>query len=262
MKISPPHLFVVVLLALLPARAASPVLEGKPIMDIGVRSGIDLEENQKRKKDPAYAQDVSRHASVYFLAAVTPHPSVGPLVREVDAIAMAKELDQQLQAHGFVPVKPGQAPQIVITAEYGRGWLSNPYADESTGADHNNLTNRDPVMPPWHLKEIFFSLGDSEKRERADEEMLIIQIKAWQYPVEPKKKPKLLWMTSMHVDDPDHRDLNDIYKKMLAAGAPHFDQPIDHDHEVVIDTRVPEGQVKVGTPTVVGDPSAPPPPKK
>ena len=35
---------------------------------------------------------------IYFLATVTPHPSVGPLVREVDAIPIAKELDRQLQA--------------------------------------------------------------------------------------------------------------------------------------------------------------------
>ncbi len=225
-------------------------------MDIGVRSGIDLEENQKRKKDPAYGRDSSRHANIYFLAAVTPHPSVGALVREVDAIAIAKELDRQLQAHGFVPVRPDHPPQIVITAEYGRGWLPNPYADDSTGADHNNLTNRDPVMPPWFLKELFPSLGEEMKRQRADEEMLIIQVKAWQYPIEPKKKPKLLWMTSMHVDDPDHRDLNDIYKKLLAAGAPHFDRPVERDKEVVVDSRVPEGQVKVGTPTVVEDASA------
>ncbi len=262
MKILPPLLLAAVCLIPLRAQTSSPPTPAeKPMMDIGVRSGIDLDENAKRKKDPAYALDVSRHQNIYFLAAVTPHPSIGALVREVDAIAMAKELDRQLQAHGFVPVKPDQDPQIVITAEYGRGWLPNPYADDSTGADHNNLTNRDPVMPPWHLKEIFFSIGDEMKRQRADEEMLIIQVKAWKYPIDPKtKKPLLLWMTSIHVDDPDHRDLNEIYQKMLAAGAPHFDKPIDHDHPLVIDSRIPEGQVKVGTPTVVGAPSVPPPP--
>ena len=30
----------------------------------------------------------------------------------------------------------------------------------------------------------------------------------------------MLWMTTMNVDDPDHRDLNEIYRKMLAVGAP------------------------------------------
>jgi len=255
MKLPPLPFLATVFLTLLPARAEPPQLADKPMMDIGVRSGIDLEEDKKRKKDPAYAVDVSRHQNIYFLATVTPHPSVGPLVREVDAIPIAKELDRQLKLQGFVPVTPGQDPQIVITAEYGRGWLPNPYADNSTGADHNNLTNRDPVMPPWFLKELFPSVGEEMKRQRADEEMLIIQVKAWKYPIDPKKKkPQLLWMTSIHVDDPDHRDLNEIYGKMLAAGAPHFDQPIDHDHPLMIDSRVPDGKVKVGTPEVVDEP--------
>lgn len=256
LKILPIPLLAAVLLAAPPARAQA----DHGMMDIGVRSGIDVDEFNKRKRDVSYGQDVAQHLNIYFLATVTPHPSVGPLVREVDAIPIAKELDRQLQAHGFHPVQPNQVPQIVIVAEYGRGWLPNPYSDESTGADYNNLTNSDRVMPPWHLKEIFFSIGDEMKRQRADEEKLIIQVRAWQYTPDKKVKYKLLWMTSMHVDDPDHRDLNEIYKKLLAAGAPHFDQPIDHDHEVVIDSRAPEGHVKVGTPTVVGD-SSPPPPK-
>ena len=78
-------------------------------------------------------------------------------------------------------------------------------------------------------------------------------MKAWKYSPDPKQKLKLLWMTTMEVDDPDHRDLNEIYQKLLAAGAPHFDHPIDREHEVVIDTAVPEGHVKVGRPEVIDD---------
>jgi hypothetical protein len=58
-------------------------------------------------------------------------------------------------------------------------------------------------------------------------------------------------MTTIYVDDPDHRDLNVIAEKMLATGAPYFDRHIDREKEVVINTALPEGHVKVGAPEVV-----------
>jgi hypothetical protein len=224
-------------------------------LEIGVRSGIDLDEHHKRKKDVAYAKDISRHASVYLLASVSPHPSIGALVSEVNAIAIAKELDRQLQLQGFRPVGPGEKPMIVITVEYGRGWLPNPYSDNDMGKAHNNLTDSDKFHP-WPLREIFPSIGEEMKRQKADQEKLIIQVRAWRYTPNPKEKPQMLWMTTMNVDDPDHRDLNEIYEKMLAAAAPHFDQPIDHDHEVIVHERVPEGHVTVGPIEIVKDPKA------
>ena len=219
--------------------------ENTTALDISVRSGIDVDEHHKRKHDLAYARDISQHQNIYLLASVMPHPSVGPLIREVNAIAIAKELNRQLEAHGFKHVQPDQKPQIVITVEYGRGWLPNPYSDDDAGKVHNNLTNSDKFNP-WPVKEIFFSIGDEMKRQRADLEKLIIQIRGWRYTPDPNAEPVLLWMTTMYVDDPDHRDLNEIYPKLLAAGAPHFDQPVDHDHEVVIHDKVPEGHVQVG----------------
>ena len=227
--------------------------ENTTALDIGVRSGIDLDEHHKRKHDLAYAADISKHRNVYLLASVMPHPSIGALIKEVNALAIAKELNRQLEAHGFKPVEPDQKPQIVITVEYGRGWLPNPYSDDDAGKVHNNLTNSDKFHP-WPISEIFPSLGLEMKRQRADEEKLIIQVRAWRYTPDPKEEPQLLWMTTMNVDDPDHRDLNEIYQKLLAAGAPHFDQPIDHDHEVVVNDQVPEGRVKVGPLEVIKDP--------
>ena len=221
-------------------------------LDIGVRSGIDLDEHHRRKADAVYAKDISRHASIYLLASVMPHPSIGSLIREVNALAIAKELNRQLEAHGFRQVEPGQKPQVVITVEYGRGWLPNPYSDDDAGKVHNNLTNSDKFHP-WPISEIFPSLSNEMNRQKADEEKLIIQVRAYRYTPDPKEDPQLLWMTTMNVDDPDHRDLNEIYQKMLAAGAPHFDQPIDHDHEVIVVDQVPEGHVKVGPVEVIKD---------
>jgi len=219
-------------------------------MDIGVRSGIDRGEKKKRDRNRLYADDISQHATVFLLASVSPHPSIGGLIKQVDANAIAEELIRVLEANGFRAVLPDQSPQIVITVDYGRGWLPNPYSDDSEGKDFNNLTNSDVLSPPWHMKEIFFSLGQEMKRQQADQEKLIIQVKAWRYTPDPKQKPQLVWMTTMHVDDPEHRDLNEIYKTLLAAGAPHFDQPIDREREVIV-KGAPEGRVKVGTPEVV-----------
>ncbi len=229
--------------------------ENTTALDISVRSGIDMGEHHKRKHDLAYARDISKHLTIYLLASVSPHPSVAALIKEVNAIAIARELNRQLEAHGFKPVQPDQIPQIIITVEYGRGYLPNPYSDDDIGKAHNNLTNSDKFHP-WPVNEIFFSIGEEMKRQRADEEKLIIQVRAWRYSPDPNTKPVMLWMTTMNVDDPDHRDLNEIYQQLLAAGAPHFDQPIDHDHEVIIRDEVPEGHVKVGPLEVVKDPKS------
>ena len=75
--------------------------ENTTALDISVRSGIDVDEHRKRKHDLAYARDISKHQNIYLLASVSPHPSVAALIKEVDAIAIARELNRQLVAHGF-----------------------------------------------------------------------------------------------------------------------------------------------------------------
>jgi len=183
---------------------------------------------------------------------VLPHASNEAVVKPVDAIAIAKELNRVLQAAGFHPAQRDQEPEIVIAVEYGRGYLPSRSNHNNAGQARNNLTDSDSLNP-WQLPETFFSLAEQVRELKTGEERLIIQIKAWKYAPDPKQELVLLWMTTMGVDDPDHRDLNELYQKMLAAGAPYFDQPIDRGQEVVINTAVPEGQVKVGTPEVVRD---------
>lgn len=216
-------------------------------VEIMVRSGVDMAENSKRHHDPA-----CRHSNLYFLASVLPHPSGEALLRPVDAIAIAKELDRLLQAKGFHPSDPDQPPEIVITVEYGRGYLPSRSNHDNTGQARNNLTDSDSINP-WELPATFFSLAEQRRALKADDEKLIIQIKAWKYAPDPKEKLRLMWMTSISVEDPEHHDLNELYQKMLAAGAPHFDQPINRGQEVVVNTAVPEGHVKVGTPEIVGE---------
>ena len=61
----------------------------------------------------------------------------------------------------------------------------------------------------------------------------------------------MLWKTIMVVDDPDHRDLNEVAATMLHAGAPMFDK-LTKQKEVFVNTTLPEGHIKLGTPEVVG----------
>jgi len=161
-------------------------------------------------------------------------------------------------------VQPGQKPEMVITVKYGRGLLmSNPYLDldnlrlgenPQKQGQHSNLSNSDRVGTQMHDNYV----GLEEKRQRGRYDKLIIQVRAWKYPPppDPKQKTELLWATTMYVDDPQHRDLNTIAAKMLATGARYFDQHIGVEHEVVINTAMPEGHVKVGSPEVLADPKS------
>ena len=220
-------------------------------IDIAVRSGIDDAEKKKRDHDPAYAEDLARHARLFLLASVKPAPSVEKLVNPVNAIALARELKRQLIAQGFQPARTDQKPEIIITVEYGRGWLSNPYSNSDQDKTITNLSDSDSLVT-WH--KLSFSRLE-ERRQWADQEKLIIQVRAWKYPppTGPKKKLTMLWMTTMHVDDPDHRDLGVLYPKLLAAGAPYFDRHIEREQEVVTTTEIPEGRVKVGPAEVIED---------
>ena len=89
-----------------------------------------------------------------------------------------------------------------------------------------------------------------QKIQKASYEKLFIEVKAWKYPSSPQEKPRVMWVAMMNVDDPDHRDLNAVFKDMLAAGAQYFDKSMD-EPEVSVFKQLPEGTVKVGTPTVI-----------
>ena len=225
------------------ARAA-PGPEDLPL-DIGVRSSVDKPFGGFRHK-PA-----PKHGKIYLIAVVDRAPSAEKLVRPVDERGMLQALRQELASHGYREITKDQTPEIVLTVVYGRGWLRNPYLAD---AMVNELAGDPPVatilggIPTQLIKER--EAGFEAKLQKAQFEKLFIRVTAWQYPSAPKEKPKDLWKTTMIVDDPDNRDLNQVYQAMLAAGAPYFDQEIK-DEEVEIRKPVPEGKVKVGTPEVV-----------
>ncbi len=234
-----------------------------PGLLIGVRSGIDQAEKDKRDQDAAYAEDPAKRLRRFFLARVSEEASDEKLLKPVDARALAAQVTKQLESRGFRPIGPGEKPEIIITVKYGRGQLmSNPYldldnlrpGDPRKVGQHSNLSDSDRVGVQSHPSYV----GIEEKRQRLSMEQLIIQVRAWEYPppADPKEKEKLLWMTTMYVDDPNHTDLNTVAEKLLAAGAPYFDRHLEREKEKVIDTNLPEGRVEVGTPEVVTPPKS------
>lgn len=226
---------------------------GTTPMEVLVRSGIDQTEKAKRDHDPAYGNDRSRHACLYVLAKVKEVKAEEKLVARVDERALARDVKQALAKQGFVEVKPGEKPQIVIMVNYGRGYLPNPYVIDDRQRLRNtevtNLSNSDHAGSPTFTS--FHRL--SEKATLADLEKLIIQVIAYKYPppADPKAPLVMAWRTTMDTDDPDHRDLNLAYPKMLEAGAPYFDRHINLLEDVKVDTTMPEGRVDIGTPEVV-----------
>ena len=93
--------------------------------------------------------------------------------------------------------------------------------------------------------------GHEANLQKASFEKLFIRVTAWETPKGKDSHPRMLWKTIMVVDDPDHRDLNEVAATMLHAGAPMFDK-LTKKKEEFVNTTLQEGHVKLGTPEVVG----------
>jgi hypothetical protein len=223
-------------------------------LDVGVRTQLDRNKILPNGGRAHALKDAPPNRKIYELLSVQPVESKFKLVKPVNAKAMAAELFRQLDAHGYQHAEPNQKPEILLTVIYGRSWLPNPYLTRGVDVDNmgpeeepinQNALLEDPVVVA-HLRET----GVESQATKASYEKLFIMVRAWKNPSDPKEKPQALWVATMLVDDPDHRDLNVIYKQMFEAGAPYFDKEIKGE-EVDIMKPLPEGQVKVGTPEVV-----------
>ena len=217
------------------------------------------------------------HGMIYGILAIKQIDNVERLVQPVNEKRVVSILMDTLDANGFREFVPGEDPEILITASYGRGELSNPYIRDTgevtgaqgvpsplshpgaigqtvgatsplatapmsvdNGAPTQNITGADP-------RQLFDEKtpGYEAKLQKAGYEKLFIRITAWEYPADAKAKPKMLWKTIMVVDDPDHRDLNAVVPAMLAAGGPYFDK-VSKDREVEVHKPLLNGQVNVG----------------
>ena len=230
----------------LPASANPDPGEGGADFPITVRSFV--ERNYTRFSKEAYRE----HGRTYAVISFDQVKSDSPLARAVNQGSLYREFQKALATHGFHEPAPGAKPAILLTVLYGRGWLHNPYLDkevETASADFGVPTYTASVE---QLIRERTTPGYADKTISANAEKLFIAVIAWQFPANPKDKPQKIWRTVMIADDPD-QDLNLISDKMLAAGAGYFDHPIEQE-EVTISSKVADGHVEVGTPTVVEPP--------
>jgi hypothetical protein len=233
--------------ATLATAARSAPSSGAIELDVGVRSEVDKPESFKSSPPP-------EHGRLFYIAAVQEYKSQEKLVRPVDENGMLRALRQELKARGFREQVKKEKPDIVLTVAYGRGWLTNPYAVGGSTTDTMAGTTQTIWSADPKGIELLINMraksGYEAKMQKADFEKLYIHVTAWQYPPPNPKKPKKLWKTVMVVDDPDHRDLNSVYKEMLAAGSAFFDRETT-EPEVDVYKPLPEGHVRVGPVEVV-----------
>jgi hypothetical protein len=259
-----------------------------PDLEIGVRSkvtdGMPIWNKEKTEAEGG-------HDMIYGILAIKQVENVQPLVRPVDEKRVTSILMDTLDANGFREFMPGEKPQIVITASYGRGEMTNPYirdngevggagnqpspvsrpaqALDSQTADApaavpSTAPGSDSAPPAQTITgasaiQLFDEKGQGyeAKLQKAAFEKLFIRITAWEYPAplapgQKKSKPKMLWKTVIVVDDPDHRDLNQVAQAMLEAAGPWFDK-LHRGPEVEVRKPLPTGKVTVG-PTEVREP--------
>lgn len=223
-------------------------------LEVDVRSAIvDKPAGLKKSETP----EAGTHGKVYGILAVQLIPTQDKMIKPVDAAKLLELVHHELQTHGFQPAPKGRKPEILLTVQYGRAYLNNPYFGDTQEVEYQagNLPERHLGITDLTQSMKMKVAGMEAKTQKAEFEKLCIRVTAWAYPTDPKSHAKRLWNTIMIVDDPDHRDLNAVAAEMLAAGAAYFDRQID-DPEVEVYKPLPEGHVKVGTPEVVG--SAPP----
>ena len=269
------RLTLVFLGSLILLRAPLPAQQYDNQLSVGVRTQLD---RQKRVWDGFHSHKMEHppeHGKIYAILLIQPTNSMRKLVKPVSAVAIKEELMHQLAAQGYHHAEPGQKPEILVSVTYGRSNLPNPYLTNTINVDTMGPEYESPVRDYENNKSMPSApqgivINDpnlaarlsipsvSHKATKASYENLFLLVRAFKYPPppDPAKKPEVLWVTTMFVDDPDHRDLNVIVKQMLEAGAPYFDREIK-DEEVEILKPLPEGHVNVGTPEVVAPGNSP-----
>lgn len=231
------------LAALLPVHAFNPTpAEDPSTLSVVVRTKVDKPFGFK----PA---DAPKHGKVYYIISLKEIKLDDKLVRPVDESGMLDATKKELTARGFRQIRKGETPEIVITVDYGRGYLANPYmAGTSTDLGDPPTVTITGAMPTQLLKQK--EVGFETKMRRAQLEKLYIIMTAYKFPSPKGKRPELAWKTTMLVDNPEKLDLNKVYQEMIVAGGNFFDQEMK-DEEADLVRPMPEGRVEIGTPEVV-----------
>ena len=252
MNLRHPRIFLSALALSAATACLIPARGEEDYLDIGVRTSVP-------DKTTLWSHDKNKipgeggHGRTFGILSVSPIPSENKLNQPVDAQALLGHLLHELDANGFKPMVKGQKPDILLTVSYGRAELNNPYIRDTGEVSFQVDSVHTQTITGAFSQQLIDEKtpGYEAKLQKAGFEKLFIRVTAWEYPTDPKAKPKMLWKTVVVADDPDHRDLNAIAQRMLAAAAPFFDKEIK-EKEVDIYQKLPEGHVQVGTPEVVG----------
>lgn len=216
---------------------------------------------------------------IYLLAPVRQLPSAMKLAKPVDPSVIEKASRKVLQKKGYQPAMEGDHPDEVIMVFYGRGFLSNPYL-QGPGYGNDTVGDVPGMDPETHpdvpadamqgsrtaapTQVILFptvdnfgpvAAMDERKRQFANFEKLVLIVSAFDFDAMQKHRTKRLWRTVVYIDDPDHRDLNQITKQLLDAAADYFGRKSE-GKEVVITKPLPEGYVEVGRERVIEQPAS------
>lgn len=223
-------------------------------LPISVRSYVEKPFGGFKRRPPVV------HGKNYDIIALDAAEDTGALVKPVNEAELLAQVRHVLKGQGFHQITPAEKPDILLAIVYGRGLLRNPYL---AGAMYNEIAeppystvlaaNPDQLVNQRRA-------GYEAKLQKANEPKLFIRLTAWKPPeasapeaAKPKKKkekPMMLWHTTMIYDD-TRRDMNEIVKDMLAAGAPYFDRAIEDEEVEIVQPPAPAGRVDVGTPEVV-----------
>lgn len=235
-------------LALIPVVRADQATE----FEIGVRSKV---------ADPGLKSEFrdrdGKHGKVYGILSIELIKQGEKLAKPVNAMALRDNLKTELAKRGFRQNKTGEKPDILLTVQYGRSWLKNPYMGDAqlsevpVEGNGTILNSENQVLGMGNINTMFrmSENGVEQKVQKNSIEFLCIIVTAWEYPQKPGSRPHRLWVTTMTADDPDHRDLNQLNAEMLAAGSNFFDREVKEVESVY--RPVPEGRVEIGIPQTV-----------
>lgn len=241
--------------------------QGLPLQ-INVRATVDARD-AKISSANAVAEPASGRGRTFAIYPAVEMPSLEKILKPLTPAAVNRIyglVQTSLEARGYLGAKGNEKPEVMITVQYGRGLFNNPYRNyqdtgeargAALGTDAGGIspyTANGPMVSVTGLPDLKrFEPAHEAKLQAANEDKLFLMVTAWNVAsLQKGRKPLRLWQTSMLVDDPDHRDLNQVYEKMLAAGGEYFDRKIVTE-EVEISTEPSAGKVKVGTPRVMED---------
>jgi hypothetical protein len=264
---TPPFVSVARVLSLCMGGVIVASLHGQEGLDLKVRTAVEVPVPASLGPHPTFAM-------LPAVEVASPEKFVRP-VSETTLLGVYKILQEKLVTTGYIGVADKIRPDLLITIQYGRGYLPNPYTigvsssamsagsiDPNPGVARSEGPGRmsgdagPTVLQRGEMNQLKrYDMNYESKMQLAAQEKLFFTIAAWNFASMQKGATRVrYWTTTVLVDDPDHRDLNQIYEQMITAAGEFLNRRLD-GAEVDVSTKIREGRVEVGIPRVL-DPAA------